>query len=565
MNWTRGLAFWGMVCATAALSGACGESQDHPKALESGGAGGAGGSAGSGAVDGSSDAPDDVPADVVAEETSIDAGQCFPDGGPDGGVFKVHCCSGRKDLTETDIDCGGNDCMACGPGKACKVATDCTTNCVGDVCAEPTCTDGKQNGTESDEDCGASCPTKCASGKKCNNGADCASALCDSTSGLCVDGNCNDNQQNGSETGEDCGGTCPTKCPDGTGCKVGGDCDSKVCDPQSLVCKAPTCSDGAQNGNETDRDCGGTCTAKCADGRACATGVDCSSGVCSGNPLACTTATCFDAVRNGGESDIDCGGPCARDCNRGEKCGNSSDCVTANCAGSPAICQCPLGMVIAPTLGGGTYCIDKYEASYASYTAFRQANPVTGNQIPECSWNTTYTPPANFPPVQGTESWPVRNVDWCDAYAYCKWAGKRLCGKIAGGTVPPAQFTDANESQWYSACSAQGSNAYPYGNAVDRTKCVISDPSDGGVTSIPPLSTTRDPNRCQGGEVGLFDMSGNLAEWEDSCTGASDGADNCRVRGGGYSDTAAAAGCNNATIHRRDSTADDIGVRCCLD
>ncbi|WP_437725574.1 trypsin-like serine protease [Sorangium sp. So ce861] len=43
---------------------------------------------------------------------------------------------------------------------------------------------------------------------------------------------------------------------------------------------APTCTDGVQNGTETDVDCGGTCTADCANGDTCNTGADCASQNC---------------------------------------------------------------------------------------------------------------------------------------------------------------------------------------------------------------------------------------------------------------------------------------------
>src|SRR5207244_8204372 len=53
----------------------------------------------------------------------------------------------------------------------------------------------------------------------------------------------------------------------------------------------PTCSDGVKNGDETDRDCGGACAA-CADGAACAKAGDCTSGVCSA--AVCAAPACRD-------------------------------------------------------------------------------------------------------------------------------------------------------------------------------------------------------------------------------------------------------------------------------
>lgn len=54
---------------------------------------------------------------------------------------------------------------------------------------------------------------------------------------------CTDGQKNGSETGVDCGGSCPARCAEGAGCAVGADCVSGSCTQK--VC-APSCS--AANG-----------------------------------------------------------------------------------------------------------------------------------------------------------------------------------------------------------------------------------------------------------------------------------------------------------------------------
>ena len=71
------------------------------------------------------------------------------------------------------------------------------------------------------------------------------------------------------------------------------DCDDPAC-AQAPAC-APTCTDGEQNGDETDVDCGGSCPA-CGVGKACATDQGCASfGVCDGQR--CRAAASCDEVR----------------------------------------------------------------------------------------------------------------------------------------------------------------------------------------------------------------------------------------------------------------------------
>ena len=78
------------------------------------------------------------------------------------------------------------------------------------------------------------------------------------------------------------------------------------------VINCPTCTDGIQNGNETDVDCGGpTCTPcpSCYDGiqNQNETGIDC-GGICP------TPCHCSNGIQDNGETGIDCGGPCPLSC-----------------------------------------------------------------------------------------------------------------------------------------------------------------------------------------------------------------------------------------------------------
>ena len=62
-------------------------------------------------------------------------------------------------------------------------------------------------------------------------------------------------------------------------------------------------------------------------------------------------------------------------------------------------------------------------------------------------------------------------IDWCDAAAYCQWAGKRLCGAIGGGETPEAKMFDAATDEWLYVCTNGGKSQYPYGNVGDASKC----------------------------------------------------------------------------------------------
>jgi formylglycine-generating enzyme required for sulfatase activity len=215
-------------------------------------------------------------------------------------------------------------------------------------------------------------------------------------------------------------------------------------------------------------------------------------------------------------------------------------------------------MVEVPSPAGGTYCIDSTEVTNAQYASFLTAAYPTSGQDAWCSWNTSYVPGDTWP-ATGEDDYPVDNVDWCDAYAFCKWAGKRLCGKIGGGANAPADSADATKSEWYAACSAGGTMTYPYGNTYSATAC-----NGYGYGGGAPIAVGSEAGGCVGGYGGIHDMSGNVLEWEDSCDGTTGQNDTCLLRGGDPFSSAIVLSCGVAAGDSR-SGKYHLGFRCCGD
>jgi hypothetical protein len=92
------------------------------------------------------------------------------------------------------------------------------------------------------------------------------------------------------------------------------------------------CTNGVRDGGETDVDCGGPC-APCNVGRPCSVALDCWSRTCVNRVCQPPPPTCDDGIKNQNESDIDCGGAnsCAR-CGDGLTCTVGSDCQSGLCA-----------------------------------------------------------------------------------------------------------------------------------------------------------------------------------------------------------------------------------------
>ena len=247
--------------------------------------------------------------------------------------------------------------------------------------------------------------------------------------------------------------------------------------------------------------------------------------------------------------------------------GGTTGCGTSTCGSleqcfKPQFCTANLVEVT------GGYSLDATEVTRAQYAAWLGTSPTTGGQLPECSWNTgvdSFKPTGEWPP--GTKgNHPVAFVDWCDAYAYCKAVGKRLCGKIGGGANGYSDYANASLSVWFNACSSGGTHNYPYGgnpgasDGFDGQKCNGSDLSVG--TTV-PVGTCLGCTSTESGYTGVYDLSGNVWEWEDSCDGFGGKQDYCRIRGGSFNSINVILRCGYGDNDIRAGNYDNVGFRCC--
>jgi formylglycine-generating enzyme required for sulfatase activity len=150
-----------------------------------------------------------------------------------------------------------------------------------------------------------------------------------------------------------------------------------------------------------------------------------------------------------------------------------------------------------------SFYIDKYEVTNAQFKLFIDDNGycdssywtpigwrfIVKNEILEPRfWNDE-----NFGINQPNK--PVVGISWYEAYAYAKWAKKRL----------------PTEAEWEKSTGADGRRLYPWGNEKpDITRCNF-----GYFFGNTLNSSTKDAGSYELGKskYGLYDMSGNVSEW----------------------------------------------------
>jgi hypothetical protein len=123
----------------------------------------------------------------------------------------------------------------------------------------------------------------------------------------------------------------------------------------------PLCTDQVKNGNETDVDCGGGTCRQCGLDSSCRAASDCESGNCAGGR--CAAPPCANGVQDGAETDVDCGGGTCSRCSGGRACRANSDCFNEKC--DPGTSRCA---ALAPVSFAGAVSYGAGEKTYALFT-----------------------------------------------------------------------------------------------------------------------------------------------------------------------------------------------------
>jgi hypothetical protein len=273
-------------------------------------------------VDAQPDAPADLPfSDLPVPQGTGGSGgnpECvyWTDCAPTTETCKVATCSGGRCVLVDSM--AGASCGA--SGNACNGRGQCVNHCLDTV----------RDSDESDVDCGGTCGATCNAPQRCRlDGSDCASGVCVESSTSNGTGGSGVGSGSGPAPGHrprmlvqppPSGGSTGTGGGGAGGGGAGGGGAGGDTGPALGYCQAPSCSDGVKNGDETDIDCGGSCSntlvegvpAKCWVQQNCLIDGDCKTNTCA-------------AVEAGGTGGAG-GGASIKQCQWQTPCETTSDC-----------------------------------------------------------------------------------------------------------------------------------------------------------------------------------------------------------------------------------------------
>jgi hypothetical protein len=214
-------------------------------------------------------------------------------------------------------------------GGMCTDAADCTPSAT--KCITVSCMDKKCASTDAAQ--GTACTD--SGGSVCDGNGTCVACEmasdCPAQATLCITNTCNNNAcgttnaPQGTTCGDNNGKVCNNA---GTcvGCNSTSDCTgTDIC--KMSTCVAATCNDGIKDGNETDVDCGGSCPG-CPNSEDCNVGGDCQSGYCNSGKCAACSSDGNCASGNYCNS-----GSCSAAQATGQACtgGDGTQCSSGNC------------------------------------------------------------------------------------------------------------------------------------------------------------------------------------------------------------------------------------------
>lgn len=211
----------------------------------------------------------------------------------------------------------------------------------------------------------------------------------------------------------------------------------------------------------------------------------------------------------------------------------------SGCRGTAGAC----GVRAGPT------CIDAREVTVADYRAFTES--VQGATLDAGAPCEAVT--VDVLGARPDDALPVTNVSFCEARAFCAWAGKSLCGKVGGGSLSdePLHVVTSQQGAWFNACT--GGTPSPH--------LLLSD----GGCQLGVSSPRAAGDGCQGGVPGLVDMVGNVWEWIDRVTYPEPdaAAPLSYLIGGGYANDPGTTTCGSLLYATFGFRGQDVGFRCC--